>query len=183
MVERLNQTFESLLKVFVNQKRNDWDLHLPYLLLAYRATPHAATGITPAMAMLGRELKLPADVAFGTGPSPQYSSCPVMYVHNLRHNMSEAFELARQNLHKSARTQKEVHDSAGCMIRKYNPGDLVFRFYPPTANQKLGKSYKGPYKVIQMIDDHTIKICDDKKDLVVHAASLKPFKKAKPAQQ
>ena len=34
----------------------------------YRATPHSATGLSPVLLALGRELKLPMDVSEGSVP-------------------------------------------------------------------------------------------------------------------
>ena len=39
LVERFNRTLIAMLSAFVNDNRLDWDDHLPYLMMAYRATP------------------------------------------------------------------------------------------------------------------------------------------------
>jgi hypothetical protein len=36
-----------MLSAFVNEHQNDWDEHLPYISMAYRAAEHETTGITP----------------------------------------------------------------------------------------------------------------------------------------
>ena len=51
LVERFNRTLKQMLSMFVNTHRNDWDDHIPYLMMAYRSTVHA---------MLGREVHLPS---------------------------------------------------------------------------------------------------------------------------
>jgi hypothetical protein len=43
-VERFNGTLQIMLSSFVNENRNDWNDHLPYLLMAYRAIEHISTG-------------------------------------------------------------------------------------------------------------------------------------------
>ena len=65
MVERFNRTIQQMLRAFVNDRRSDWDEHLPYLCMAYRSTEHASTGFTPNMLMLGRESSLPFDLMLG----------------------------------------------------------------------------------------------------------------------
>jgi transposase InsO family protein len=47
MVERNNRTIFTILSAFVNEHQNDWDEHLPYILIVYRAAEHETTGITP----------------------------------------------------------------------------------------------------------------------------------------
>jgi hypothetical protein len=44
-----------MLSAFVSEHQNDWDEHLPYIAMAYRAAKHETTGITPNYMMLGRE--------------------------------------------------------------------------------------------------------------------------------
>ena len=45
-VERANRTVRSMLTALVNEARDDWDNHLPYILFAYRASVHATTKCT-----------------------------------------------------------------------------------------------------------------------------------------
>ena len=53
MVERLNRTLcESLAKV---KGTDDWDLHIPAVLLAYRTKRHSTTGYTPFQLIYGRQ--------------------------------------------------------------------------------------------------------------------------------
>ena len=39
MVEGLNRTCQQMLKTFINENRDDWDDHLPYLMKAYLSSP------------------------------------------------------------------------------------------------------------------------------------------------
>ena len=47
MIERANRTVIQMLTTLVNEARNDWDEHLPYVMMAYRASVHESTGLTP----------------------------------------------------------------------------------------------------------------------------------------
>ena len=38
LVERFNRTIQQMLASYVNESRNEWDDHLPYLCMAYRST-------------------------------------------------------------------------------------------------------------------------------------------------
>jgi len=49
-----------MLKATANENPATWPQKLPTLMSAYRMTVHKTTGITPNMAMLGREVMLPA---------------------------------------------------------------------------------------------------------------------------
>ncbi|XP_022093234.1 uncharacterized protein LOC110980655 [Acanthaster planci] len=55
MVERFNRTVKTMLSMFVDENQDDWDEHLPYVLMAYCSSQHDSTRLTPNMLMLGRE--------------------------------------------------------------------------------------------------------------------------------
>ena len=44
MVERFNRTLENQLAVFVEKHQQDWDDHVPLILLAYRSAVHEVLG-------------------------------------------------------------------------------------------------------------------------------------------
>lgn len=81
MIKRFNRTLQQLastrsLAIFVNENRTNWDDHLPYLMMAYRATVHESTKCTPNLVMLGKEIALPIDVIAGSTPMQhQHEGC------------------------------------------------------------------------------------------------------------
>ena len=65
MVERLNRTIECMLSMYVAEDQKDWDLHLPCMMMAYRATPQGSSQCSPNLLMLDRETELPIDLMVG----------------------------------------------------------------------------------------------------------------------
>ena len=108
LVERYNRTLKRLLAMFVNSHRDDWDDHLPYLMMAYRATEHQSTKCTPNLIMFGREILCPVDLMFGLPPETKFSACPIEYVEWVQQAMHDAFELVRGNLKVAARRQNII---------------------------------------------------------------------------
>ncbi len=53
-VERAN----SMLKKYVTANQKDWDIKLPLVLIAARATPHQSTGVPSFTLMTGRSMTL-----------------------------------------------------------------------------------------------------------------------------
>lgn len=47
MVERFNKTLATMLTGYVNEYHSNWDILLPYVMMAYRSPVHETTGYTP----------------------------------------------------------------------------------------------------------------------------------------
>ena len=73
MVERYVKTIEEHLRKVVSTHQRDWDERLSVFLLAYRASTHETTGVTPASMVFGRELRLPRNLMFGAPPDKEQS--------------------------------------------------------------------------------------------------------------
>ena len=177
LVERANQTLERILSMLVNENRNDWDDHLPYVLMAYRASVHQSTKCTPNLLMFGRELSCPLDIMVGAPPEIDiFTGCEIEYVEWVKLAMAKAFEKVRSNLGEAAIRQKKYYDR-GLKVRIYQVGDLVWRWYPPLANVKLGLGWTGPYKIVQKLSECVYKIQNESqnKEFVVHVDHLKPY--------
>ncbi|GBM08847.1 hypothetical protein AVEN_57403-1 [Araneus ventricosus] len=53
-VEKWNKTLKEMLSKNIQDHRNNWDIHLPYLLFAYREVRHSTTGLSPYQMVYGR---------------------------------------------------------------------------------------------------------------------------------
>ena len=175
LVERFNRTLQDMIAKLVNEYRNDWDEILPYVLCAYRATPHQSTGMTPNLLMLGREALLPVDLVYGHAVQ-EHRTCPIEYVEWVRQAMEESFQRCRQHMGSAAlRQAKNYNRLAG--DPKYDVGDWVLLFYPPMAKQKLALKFLGPYRVTKKLGEVNYEIESPKtgKKKVVHINHLKKY--------
>ena len=55
-----------MIRAYLTGEQNEWDLNLGCLAAAYRATPNESSKMTPNLLMLGKEVRLPAEIAFGS---------------------------------------------------------------------------------------------------------------------
>ena len=53
-------------RCFEGKRQNDWDVYIPQLAGAIRATVNRSTGQTPNFMMFGREINIPADLMFAS---------------------------------------------------------------------------------------------------------------------
>ena len=81
MIERACRSVQAMLSAYVSENQKDWSLYVPLLILAYNSAVHDSTRCTPASLMLGRQLRLPIDLALGI-PETQ-STCESEYAYEL----------------------------------------------------------------------------------------------------
>jgi len=177
MIERLNRTIQELLSLHVSENRDDWDDHLPYIMMAYRATRHSSTGETPNMMFLASDNRLPIDLMYPVPTDSMVPQCPQHYILWVEKSIACAHERARKYLQKSATRQKRNYDK-DCKILTYNVGQKVYRYYIPCGKQKLGCPWTGPYTIVNKINDlhYEIKQENSTKTIRVHIDHLKAFK-------
>ena len=113
MVECYVKTIEEHLRKVVSTHQRDWDERLPIFLLAYRASTHETTGVTPANMGFGRVLRLPCDLMFGAPPDKEksttdYTAAHVERLHDIHH-------FARQHL-KVASNRMKARNLAGFQV-------------------------------------------------------------------
>ena len=60
-----NRSIQNMISSYISDSQDDWDEHLPLLMMAYRSSIHESTGVSPALMMFGRDLTLPVDMTLG----------------------------------------------------------------------------------------------------------------------
>ncbi|KAI3357058.1 hypothetical protein L3Q82_015443 [Scortum barcoo] len=104
-------------------------MHLPLVLMAYRSAVQDSTSCTPALLMLGRELRTPAEMAFGRPPdTPRVPPGPE-YARRLQDRMESAHAFARNQLQKAGVRQKRNYDIRA-RGTDFKAGDLVWVYSP-----------------------------------------------------
>ena len=183
-VERFNLTILHMIKAYLRGEQIDWDLNSSCLAAAYRATPHESAGMTPNMLMLGREVRLPAEIMFGSLTS---ISEPIVsygeYVDQLRRKMQHAHYVCRKHLEKAAFRQKYNYD-AKQNLNMYKPGDPVWLLNESrtiAVSPKLQAAYDGPYVIAACLSNLDFRVQKDgRKSVVIHHDKLKPYRGLNP---
>ena len=150
MVERFNRTCLMMLSMFVNDRRDNWNELLPFVMHAYRTSVHESTGYSPFRLMMAEECSLPQDVSM------------------------VAYDHVRQSLRRTAARRKRLYD-VKAVNRKFPVGSWVLRYYPPAAQKKLGSPWVGPQQVVRMATGHTVGIQKDPEApiIFIHIDNLK----------
>ena len=177
--ERFNRTLVRMIKAYLKNEQTDWDLHLGCLATVYRSTPHESSQMTPNLLMLGREVRLPAELTHGSYTNNETVNSYLEYVYKLRERLQTANSVAPKYIEKSAKTQKDRYD-ANIFETSFLPGDLVWYLVEscrPGKCLKLEPNYTGPYVVICRFNPLNLKIQMSKSATtkVVHHNKLKKY--------
>ena len=159
--ERFNRSMEAMLRAVVADDQHDWDLMLPHVCAAYRATRHESTGLTPNLVVLGRETSMPLELAFGAPEGQDISAPNTSFVSDLMDRFQRAHEVVRVNMGKARERQKKQYDRR-VHWTKVKVGDKVWvhnPFKPLGLSPKLQVYYdRKPYVVLQLVSEVVIKV-------------------------
>ena len=178
VVERFHRTLNTVLGKLVSENQRDWDDRLPYAMAAYRASVHTSTGYTPNRIFLGRENRMPVDLAMGLPPN-EVNGTQTMdeYVAKQQQIADETYQLVRQNLGHNAQRRKSAYD---VKVRKsdYKVGEWIWYHYPRKYTKKSPKwqrNFIGPYRIIRAIPpvNFVIQRSPRSQPFVVHTDKLK----------
>ena len=170
MIERFNKTLASMIRSYISNDHQNWDVHIPFLTSAYRSTVHPSTGFSPNFLMFGREVNLPPDILY---PRAVSENCdPAHYAAELSNRLTECYDTARRTLRATAERQHRNHDTR-LTQHKYHVGDLVYKRFH--IRKKLEIPWVGPYIVTGTVGDVLYRVCDKKKSYVLHHDLLNPY--------
>ena len=175
LCERFNGILKSLLRMRVNQEKNDWDEQLPHALLAYRISTQSSTGVSPFEMLYGREVQLP----LGLEEEKLASSLthgPAKYVKKLKKRQEVLRKLVTQRIEKAQGKQKCNYDSRyrAQQNKQFCIKDTVL--LKNFRARGLDEKYTGPYIIVNLREnDCEIQSLESRKRKVVHANNLKRF--------
>ena len=181
VIERMNRTLQNILAKCVNDEQNNWSTQLPYVMTAYRTSVHWSTGYIPQFLVYDQEICLPIDFMYPSS-NDHLPSSTNEFVSARKLAFQKAYESARSTLNQSQKRRNALFNRK-VLGPLYREGQKVLLHSPVVP---VGESFfcpwKGPYVIIQDINDVTYRIEDPltKKQLVVHYDRLKPFKEPPP---
>ena len=124
-IERFHQTLKNMLKTYYHQTGKDWAEGVHLLLFAVTDSVQESIGFSPFELVFGHSVRGPLKLYTEKRLSQDDSSLTILsYVSNFRHKLSEACELAQNNLRSVQPKIKERYDKC-TQSRYFQPGDQV----------------------------------------------------------
>ena len=155
LVERQNRTMKQLLTCYVNQRRDDWDLLLPYVVFAYNNSRHESTGYSPNELIFGQNLvSFPSQYAKRLETEKE-KICYYGLVEAIQEYFTTANEIVQRNLIRTVAPQEKAYNT-NLKPRSYSLGQLVYRKMMPKPS--LAKAWEGPYKITKIWNDWTYQL-------------------------
>ena len=180
-VERFNRTLLRMIRAYLCGEQREWDLHLGCIAGAYRATPNEATRMTPNLLTMGREVRLPGELVFGSTNTYDGEEITTYgeYVDVLRARMQHAHEVARKHMSSAAKRSKDLYDTK-VAFNRYNVGDVVWYLMEVKklgVAPKLEYCFEGPFVIKRKISelDFLLQVDRAGTEKPVHHNKLKPY--------
>jgi len=166
-----------MLRASIDAQPESWPDRLPALLAAYRMTPHSVTGISPNMAMMAREVLLPASLI--VQPPEEPVAVTTSFAAEFRQNMRNAQASVRSATSRAAKTQKNYFDkhvkgppfAINQLVWLYCQRPLLH-----TRFRKLTRSWTGPWHIVEFKTTFVVVVRNVKshKKQTVHVDRLVP---------
>ena len=156
--ERFNRTMHNLLRTLSEDNKRRWPKHLPELMFAYNATPHASTGYSPFFAMFGRDPRMPVESFLGLEQEDTRTSSIDDWLEGHCRRLNHVLDRVRRNNDRQTRArqtrqERKVNDQ-GIRI-----GSRVFVRNHPIGRAKIQDAWKSmPYKVLSCLDGGNVYI-------------------------
>src|SRR3979490_2228619 len=116
--KHVNQELEQYLRLFVNERQDDWDDLLPMAEFQYNNHVHSATQQTPFMLDTGRHPHM--------GFEPQEPESRTETVNEFRYRMEKLLEEAKLALTKAKDDMARYYNQCRIPAPEYRVGDRVF---------------------------------------------------------
>ena len=126
MIERLHRDLHAGLSHYVNSANTNWDMLVPFFLMAHRATPHCTTKHSPFFLLHGREMILPSQENLKARVSGENLD-QKQRLENLKTSLKTAYKSVAKANRMSHRNNKKQYDRKA-KLRSFQIGELVYLY-------------------------------------------------------
>ena len=150
-VERAHRDMKAALRA-MEHLPGDWEDHLPMVLLALRTSKCRSTGVSPYLAMFGRQAQVPLDVMYGN-PGVAEEEDETSITKTVRENLETIYKYMREKQLKATERQRTQYKDKE---ETFQVGDKVWVFTPTIKKEKGSKFsiyWTGPWVVVEKVSD------------------------------
>jgi transposase InsO family protein len=152
--ERVNQELEQYLRLFVNERQDNWDELLPMAEFQYNNRVHSSTRQSPFMLDTGMHPRM--------GFEPRQIPSKLETVNDFKARMSDALEEGKAALRKAKEDMAKYYDRRRQPTPSLNKGDKVFLdasdISTTRPSNKLSHRYLGPFPIEEKIGKNAYRL-------------------------
>lgn len=152
------------------RNQSDWPNGLWKVQQSMNSTIQKSTGFSPIRLLIGRDANIPCVQARLNDVPGTSSNTEVIDVRSER-------QLAKQRLDKAAEIFKKRFDTTRRDNTDYALGDLVYVSQEHRRNDKLSAKFKGPYEIINILDNdrYSLKGKGNLRDVIIAKEKLRKW--------
>ena len=181
LLERWHSDLLAMLKKATIDKK-DWDLYLPFVLFAYRQTPHTVTGFSPFQLIYGFNVRGPLEILRDNWVDGCVAETTLIdWVEQLKMNLMDFSVIAGDRSALAKCKMKVLYDKSSKPNTSFSPGSMVL-VRTPGFSAKFSDSWEGPLEVLRQVTPVTWEISipnSPRKNRIVHVNMLKEWHTAK----
>ena len=156
-VERMHKTLETIIGCYISNGHENWPDLVPIALWTIRSTTSVRTGFSPYTLTFGRD---PVSMGLPEGGNAPESLNDHEWFMQTRDNLALFRHIAKDVVAKYERGMRDKLDEHA-RPTQFLEGDLVYMYDPTAAENMVSKFsnvYRGPYRVVEVRDDHLVRI-------------------------
>jgi len=161
--ERVNQSLEQYLRIYINYQQDNWSNLLPVAEFAYNNATHSATGVSPFFATLGYHPRLETTM----------EAVPSQEAHQMAEDLNDLHEHLRDKIRTTITQYSASTEHRRAPIPPLEPGDYCWldtrNIKTKRPMKKLDHKRFGPIKILEKISTHARRL-----DLPKQLRSLHP---------
>ena len=170
ILERFHRSLHTGISHYINASHTNWDVVVPFYLMAYRATPNTVTKTSPNYLLHGREMPLLnsdnlKERVLRENPDHHQR------MESLKASLNAAYTYVSKSNKKIHQDNKRLYDRRA-KLRKFKFGDIVYLYSPamkPGLSRKFNKPWSGPHNLTRVVTRLNYEIVNqNNKKLTVH---------------
>lgn len=150
--ERVNQSLEQYLRMYVNYDQSNWCHLLPVAEFVYNSMPHSSINVSPFFANYGYQPVLEIDVLVTRHDQAKIYAKDLQALH----------QYLKEEIKKSNESSARYYNKKRIPAPEYKLNDQVWlsteNLHLSRPMKKLSEKFIGPFKIIEIISPNAVKL-------------------------
>lgn len=166
ILERSHHNLNEYIRIYINDKKDEWDDYIPYAMLAYNNSPHTQTKISPQELIFGTVARIPSEF-----PPLEKIKTYDDVLNNIHSKLRQSRLIAALNLTDSKYRTKETYDK-DAKTAHYREGQLVMIKNEPKKG-KHSPPFLGPFEIKKVHNKNTVELITNDDNKIIHIDKIK----------